>query len=75
MKTALLALGTLFFIACGQPPCDQLAAKCAACTNTAGKAACDISVAVKGLPSGQDACQAVLNSKTYDADSASCKAN
>jgi hypothetical protein len=74
MKIILSALMMTLCIACGKPPCDVLNDECGACTNAAAKTACSATVATYKLVGAQSSCQAVVDAKTYAADSAVCKA-
>ena len=72
---AAVALSVSLF-SCGKSQCDTLKDACAACKNTTGKAACDLTVSTYNSVGsvGQDACKVVNDAKTYAADSVICKA-
>ncbi len=75
MKLLLSSLVLTLCIACGKPPCDQLADQCAACTNAGAKTTCNASVAAARLLGSQQTCQTILDAKTYEANSSLCTTN
>ena len=65
---AVAALVCTAAVACGSP-CDDLKEQCESCQDATSKAACE--TVVNG--DNGDACQAALDSKQYEKDSALCK--
>lgn len=65
---------------CGTSPCDTLKTQCDACANATAKAVCTATVATANLAnsilggSGDNACKAAVDAKTYEASSTACKA-
>jgi hypothetical protein len=58
--------------ACGESPCDKLKKQCDGCEDTTAKGLCQASYETTQLPligTGDDGCQDILDSGTYD----SCK--
>jgi hypothetical protein len=75
MKKLFLVAGLMVGVlsACGGNPCNDLKAKCDACTGTAGKAGGQAGCnAVVALGVAQT-CQAALDTKAYDATGPVCK--
>lgn len=72
----LLLIGTLMFGAFAvtgcSSPCDELQSQCNKCKDQTSKDSCDQVVSgYKSIPTGDTACQAVLDAKTY----ANCETN